>query len=162
MQVSREELVESYRQLSDEELLQLLQAGSLTELAQEVAVNELRSRGTVLPARSAAEAARFDGAGESAAYRFGSSTATSGDEDLDLITVRHLSNPLTANLLRACLESHGIYVHLWGEHLGAANIVFSTITGGMRIQVPRIQVAQAEEVITAWERGEMVIGDEPE
>jgi hypothetical protein len=45
MQVSREELVESYRQFSDEELLLLVKAGSLTELAQEVAANEIRSRG---------------------------------------------------------------------------------------------------------------------
>jgi hypothetical protein len=46
--------------------------------------------------------------------------------------------------------------------LGTANIVFSAITGGMRIQVPRSQLAQAEELIVAWERGEIIMDDVPE
>jgi hypothetical protein len=126
------------------------QGGNLTELVQEVAADELRSRGHVVPlsttnqpkgvGRSAADefgAANELGAVEAsdaaaaesaiilATERFRTLAAVLDEGDLELVTVHRLTNPLTANVLRACLESHGIYVHLWGEHLGTAHIVFS-------------------------------------
>jgi len=160
MQVSREELVESFGQLSDEELLERVRAGTLTELAREVAANELRLRGLEPPA-GPSDVAHHETFGEPEA----SAEAWSGmpgDGDLELVTLRHLTNPLTANVLRTYLQSHGVYVHLWGEHLGTVNIVWSVAAGGMRIQVPRSQVAQAQELIAAWERGELISDDVPE
>jgi len=40
MEVTKEELEASFRQLSDEELLERIKAGTLTELATEVATRE--------------------------------------------------------------------------------------------------------------------------
>jgi hypothetical protein len=151
MEVSREELEESYRQLSDEELLGRVTAGTLTDLALDVAASELRSRGIELPPVEATEESDpSDVVGVEV-----------GDERVDLVTVARFSNPLKANVLRACLESHGIHVFLWGEHLGTTYVFWSVAAGGMRIQVPRSQLAQAQEVIAAWERGELAIDDEP-
>jgi hypothetical protein len=82
--------------------------------------------------------------------------------DRELVIVASgLINPVYASLLRAYLESHGIYAHLDGEHLGVAHIILSTGTGGMRIRVPRGQLAEAREIVTAWERSEIAIDDAP-
>jgi hypothetical protein len=75
------------------------------------------------------------------------------DKD-DLVTIKHFVNPLQASLARSQLESEGIFVHLWGEHLGIANIVFSAATGGMRLQVRSDQADRAREILAAVERGD--------
>jgi hypothetical protein len=81
-------------------------------------------------------------------------------EDLsDLVTVSVQWDPVKANLLRTLLESHGIFVHLWGEHLATANMFLSNAGGGTRLQVPGDQVSQARELIGAFERGELAVTD---
>jgi hypothetical protein len=147
MEVSREEIANSFRELSDEELLVRVKAGNLTDVGLDVAVSELRSRGLEPPKiQRTQESDELD------------------DEtvDLDLVTVARFSNPLKANVLRACLEAHGIFAFVWGEHLGTTHIVYSIAGGGVRVQVPGSQLAQAKEVMAAWERGELAIDDEPE
>lgn len=83
-------------------------------------------------------------------------------EPLDLVTVAHFTDPLQANVLRACLESHGIFAFLWGEHLGVAHLFLSAATGGMRVQVRSNQVAQAKAVIAAFERGDFALDEDEE
>jgi hypothetical protein len=143
MEVSRSELAARFRDLSDGELQQLVAEGNLTELAIEVATSELQSRGLQVP---------------TATQR----TEPSAQEPLDLVTVDRRVNSVEANVLRACLEAHGIFAYVWGEHLGTANIIFSAATGGVRIQVRSDQVEQAKEVIAAFERGEFALDEDPE
>jgi len=115
MDVSEADLTEHFRALSDEALLERLQAGTLTPLALEVAEREARSRRLEIPTAApvdtdaVAESDERDGPGD----------------DIDLVTVAQFTNPLKANVLRACLESHGIFAYVWGEHLGVANIFLS-------------------------------------
>jgi hypothetical protein len=146
--VSREKLTERFRALTDEELLRHLQSDTLTALASEIATAELRSRGIdPQPAhvQSDREARRPpDGA------------------QTDLVTVAEFWDPLQANLLRACLESHGLFAFVWGEHLGTGYAFLSVAGGGSRVQVREDQVAQAKEVIQALERGELEIPDAPQ
>jgi hypothetical protein len=84
------------------------------------------------------------------------------DDDIDLVTVAQFSDPLKANVLRACLESNGIFAYVWGEHLGVANIFLSIAGGGMRVQVRSDQVDQAREVIAAFERGDFALDEDEE
>lgn len=147
MDVSREDLIERFREFSDEELLRHFQSGTLTALAADVAGEALRSRGIDPPS-----ALTFD------------DTAGAAEEDqqngeFDLVTVAELLNPLQANLLRACLESHGIFAYVWGEHLGTAHIIMSIAGRGTRVQVRSSDVAQAKEFIAAFEAGQLEIGD---
>jgi hypothetical protein len=151
MEVSKEELANSFRKLSDEELLTTVQAGTLTDLAADIAASELRARGLELPEKKPAE--ESVGADE---------VAEVDEETVDLVTVARFSTPLKANVLRACLEAHGIFAFVWGEHLGTTHIFYSIAGGGVRVQVPDTQLAQAKEVMAAWERGELAIDDEPE
>lgn len=152
MHVSEADLTEHFRALSDEALLERLQAGGLTPLALEVAEREARSRRLDLPT---AEPVETDAAAES-------EEGDAADDDIDLVTVAQFSNPLKANVLRACLESHGIFAYVWGEHLGVAHIFMSIAGGGVRVQVRSDQVDQAREVIAAFERGDFAIDEEPE
>jgi len=144
MEVSREELATSFRELSDEELLARVQAGNLTDLALDVAASELRSRGLKLPKTQATE-----------------ESGDMSDETVDLVTVARFSDRLKANVLRACLEAHGIFAFIWGEHT-EGHLLVHLGTGGVRLQVPETQLAQAKEVMAAWERGDLAIDEEPE
>ena len=152
MDVSEADLTEHFRGLSDEALLERLREGTLTPLALEVAEREARSRHLEFETaeRVDTEATAESGEGDNA------------DDDIDLVTVAQFTNPLKANVLRACLESHGIFAYVWGEHLGVANIFLSIAGGGVRVQVRSDQVAEAREVMAAFERGDFAIEEEPE
>lgn len=153
MNVSKEDLEERFRALTDEVLLERLQAGTLTPLATEVASAELRSRGIEI---------------ESAPQVHDSGAPDEHDEpldpeaDVDLVTVAQFTNVLEANVLRNCLESHGVFASVWGEHLGTAHIFLSIISGGVRVQVRQDQVERAKEIIAAVARGDLAIDEEPE
>jgi hypothetical protein len=151
--VSRDELIIRFRDFSDEELLDRLQAGTLTPLAAEVASAELLSRGI-----ESSAATELDAVTESDV----------GDEALAvvpqgvLMTVAEFWNPVEATLLRTLLESAGIYVHMWGEHLGVAHTFLSVASGGTKVQVPENQAEQAREIIAAYRRGEFALEEDPE
>lgn len=149
MDVSEADLTEHFRTLSDAALLERLRAGTLTALASEVARREARSRGLELPEPAPNAAGE---AGES----------IEEGEDIDLVTIAIFSNPLKANVLKACLESHGIFAFLWGEHLGIMHIFMSFASGGIRLQVRSDQVQEARAVMAAFGRGELAIDEEPE
>jgi hypothetical protein len=150
--VSATDLTEHFRALSDEALLERLRAGTLTALALEVAEREARSRRLEIPSAQP----EVDGVAEP------DPSGNPDDDDIDLVTVAQFSNPLKANVLRACLESHGIFAYVWGEHLGVAHIFMSIAGGGVRVQVRSDQVDQAREVMAAFERGDFAIDEEPE
>src|SRR5262245_45318365 len=107
MDVSKEDLAERFNGMSDDALVARVQAGTMTPLALEVALAELRSRGIDVAADIGTPAEHDD-------------SAEPSEDDIDLVTVARFTNPLKANILRACLESHGIFAFLWGEHLGTA------------------------------------------
>ena len=150
MDISEADLTKHFRELSDAALLEQLRAGTLTPFALEIAEREARSRDLEIPDAEPvdldADAGPHEGDGP--------------DEDVDLVTVAQFANPLKANVLRACLESHGIFAYCWGEHLGVANIFMSIAGGGVRVQVRSDQVDQAREVIAAFERGDFALDDE--
>jgi putative signal transducing protein len=147
VEVSREELAKRFESLSDEEVLQLLRSGTLTSLAVEVAADILDARGV--------DPLSVPGAPDS--------TRESIDgEGLDLVTVAVEWDPLKANLLRALLESQGIFAYVWGEHLATMHIFLSNAGGGSRVQVRSDQLSQARELLSAFQRGELEAPDLPD
>ena len=149
MDVSEADLTEHFRILTDGALLERLQAGTLTPFAREIAEREARARGLEIPtAQPEADAAA-------------ESDESYDTDDIDLVTIAKFENPLTANVLRACLDSHGIFAFIEGEHLGVANRLMS-IRGGTRLQVRSDQVAEAREVMAAFERGDFALDEDEE
>src|SRR5687768_8348775 len=108
MNVSKEDLEERFKALTDQVLLERLQAGTLTPLATEVASAELRSRGIEM---ESAPPVHDPGAPDEHDEPF------APEADVDLVTVAQFTNVLEANVLRNCLESHGVFAFVWGEHL---------------------------------------------
>jgi hypothetical protein len=143
--VSRQQLAERFRGLSNDDLLARVGAGDLTPEALEVAHTELRSRGLPPPPVSRVAAEEVDDA-----------VATEGN----LVTVVELWNPIQANVVRGVLETTGVPVYMWGEHLGVTHNFLAAASGGIRLQVPRDQVAHAKEVLAAFERGDFAMKDE--
>ena len=148
--MSREDLAQRFELLSDEDLVATLRSGTLTPLATEVASEILSLRGLALPS--------LPGAADST----GESPVEVDYDESDLVTVAVQWDVVRANLLRTLLESHGIFVHLWGEHLATMNVFLSNASGGTRLQVPRAQVSHANELIGAFERGELESPDLPD
>ena len=149
VEISREQLAERFRALSDEELLSRLDR-ELTPLALEVATAELQSRGIEIPPKIATPEERGD------------ADDAEDDAPVKLVTVAEFWNPIEASLARACLESCGIRAFVWGEHLGVAHTFLSVASGGMRVQVRSDQAAAAKEVLAAVKRGELAADEQPE
>lgn len=141
MEASREELTLSMQNMSNDELLRHLGSGALTPLGVEVASTLLRARGI----EPSAPSTRPD------------TSSNDTDEESELVTVAEYLSTTEAGLLRGCLESRGIYVHVWGEYVEGAQVVLPTAQGGAHLQVPRNQVEQAQAVIAAVERGDFEI-----
>jgi hypothetical protein len=144
--VSREELRERFREFSDEELLRHFKSGTLTPLAADVVSEALRLRGMEPPPAETLDSPAIP-------------AQEQDDGAIALVTVAEFQNPLQANLMRACLESRGIFAYVWGEHLGMGNILLSVAAGGIRVQVRGDQVEQAKQVVAAVERGDLEIRD---
>lgn len=152
MQVKREELLAQYKQLADHELVRRAESGTLTPMALEALVEELRSRGIELD--SLPLHAESQGGVES------EDSPAEEQFDRDLITVAHFVNPLRAGLFRARLESEGIAVHVIGEHLAYAHVFLSATAGGIRVQVQSDQADRAYEVLAEFDRIEQEISEE--
>lgn len=150
MEVTKEQLMQRMQELSSEELVRHFLSGTLTPLALEVAASLLRSRG--IPPADPAAIKSFD-----AGWVLEEADSEARPEpEPDLVTVADCLPPLEASLLRGCLESHGIYVYVWGEHVAQAQVV-PTAGGGARLQVRRDQLAQAQSVLAAYERGDLTL-----
>jgi hypothetical protein len=114
---SREQLTQRLQDLSDGELLGHLRERTLTPLALEVATDILQARGLAPPpANEAAE--RLE------------SHPVDAAADGTLVTVADQLTQFEATVQRGCLESHGIFVSVWGEHLERMDIIYSLVGGG--------------------------------
>jgi hypothetical protein len=131
------------QQLSDDELVRHLGSGTLTPLAIEIATTLLRARGIDL------------------STAIGSSSADLGGEaapdEEEMVTIAEYLSSTEASVLQGVLESRGIAAHIWGEYVGAAQVVLPTAGGGAHLQVHRAQLAPAQQLMTAYERGELAI-----
>jgi hypothetical protein len=135
--------MQSMQALSDDELLRHLRSDTLTPLGIEVATTLLRSRG-IDPSKASGGA-------------LGDTLGGTEPDEEEMVTIAEYLSPTEAALLRGVLQSRGIAAHIWGEYVGAAQVVLPTAGGGAHLQVHRDQVAQAQEVMAAYERGDLEI-----
>jgi hypothetical protein len=143
--VSREELTRRLQDLSDGELVRHLREGTLIPAALEIAEEIVRSRG-LSSACTENEPCVPDPHDE---------PSIEDGADGTLVTIADQLAPLEAGVMRACLESQGIFVHVWGEHLATTHIVWSIAAGRSKLQVRPDQVEHAREVLAAYRRGDL-------
>lgn len=63
------------------------------------------------------------------------------------VTIAHFIFPLDAHIARAKLESEGIPVFVADQHMVGGYWLYSNAIGGVKVQVPQAQAAQALEVL---------------
>lgn len=133
-------LAKHFRDMSDDELLYRCSSGSLTEVAQSIAIEELTSRGHKLPdpITTASETARYEG---------------------DFETVARFLNPTDAHITCACLEAAGVPAYVADANIVQMNSLFAIAFGGVRVLVPASRVAEAKDVIQAFNRGDFALSD---
>jgi hypothetical protein len=132
MNSGRQALVETFRNLSDEYLLERLRSGELTEIARVLAQEELLQRGLVAPARQPQAAAPEAAPGT-----------------VEWVTIARVLVPMDAHILRGRLEAEGIPALVADGNLVQTNSLLSVAVGGVRVQVPAPFVSQAREIMAA-------------
>ena len=145
MNITRDELVETYRNMGTEELLDHWESGTLTELATEVATAEFARRGIALPNADTVSA----DADETAL------------EETDFETVARSYTPTDMHILRGRLEADGIRAFVIDDNINQTNSLLAVATGGVRLQVARSQAPEALRIIAEVKAGERVLDDSP-
>jgi hypothetical protein len=142
MNIDSLDLARHFSDMSDDELLHRCGAGSLTEVAQPIAEAELSSRGL-----------RLTSASESTLEE---NVLNNGDFE----TVAHFFSPTDAYVMAACLEAAGIQTYVADANLVQANSLWAVALGGVRVRVPSACVAEALDIIDAFNRGDLALPDE--
>ncbi|HEY0665012.1 MAG TPA: DUF2007 domain-containing protein [Gallionella sp.] len=143
MNTDRLDLSKRFREMSDEELLSRCGSGTLNEIAQSVAIDELSSRGLQLlePLNTLHERPEYEG---------------------DFEVVARFLNPTDAHIVCSCLEAAGVPAIVADANLVQTNSLWAIAIGGVRILVPATRLGEAKEVIEAFNRGDFALSDDGE
>ena len=141
MNTDLHDLTRRFKEISDDELLSRYRSGTLNEVAQRVAAAEIASRGFELPKPI-------------------STPRESGDHEGDFVTVAQYLNPTDAHIVSSRLEASGVPAVVADANLVQMNSLWAVAVGGVRIRVPASRVADAKEVIEAFNRGDFALPDD--
>jgi hypothetical protein len=135
-------LAAKYAELETDALLEMYRSG-LTTVAQEIARLELTSRGVEAPVLD-------------------EPIAPNGTDEVpgDWVVVAKCPTPTEAHILRSCLEAAGIPVSVLDADLVQTHSLLTIAVGGVRVVVPEKYVAEAREVMEAFKRGDLALGDD--
>lgn len=141
----QEELEEIYRKFSDEYLIEKLDSGTMIELAEKVAEEELGRRGiSYLPLQPQEETYI-----EPISY------------DLrQFVTVASSLNSIEMHILRARIEAEGIPAILADANMSQSYSTLSVAVGGVRVQVPREFYDNAKQIIADVNSGALALNDD--
>jgi len=146
MTPTRQSLVDHFALVSDEELLDQFRSGGLTDLAQDVAAAELRSRNIdVSETRSPTSSAEPE------------VDANAGWSSEDLVQVARLSS-VNAGLLQSRLNVEGVPA-IVADDFASRNIPFGVGGDGVRVLVPESFLERAVEIKKKIDRGEYALDD---
>ncbi len=139
MKNEREDLIETYHDMTTEELLDHWESGTLTELAIQVAGEELTQRGVPLPPVKPTEA--------------------EGDnkeplEEIAFETIAKSYTPTEMHILRGRLEADGIPAVVVDDDVNQTNSILAA-TGGVHLQVPRQYAIEAKRIVAEVKSGEL-------
>ena len=143
----RAELMETYRDMSDEELLERWTDGHLTEVAMEVAQLEMSRRGIPVPEISPSEGDDGD----------------VPEERVTFVTVARSLGASQLQTLRARLDAEGIPSFVADEGMNRMISLYSLALGGMRLMVPEKFADDARQLIALVKSGRLAYreGDDP-
>lgn len=132
------DLAKHFREMTDDELLSRCSSGNLTEVAQSIAIAELTIRGLEMPEPVTTQHETILNVG-------------------DFQTVARFLNPTDAHIVSACLEAAGVPAVVADANLVQMNSLWAIALGGVRVLVPASRVAEAKDVIAAFNRGDFAL-----
>jgi hypothetical protein len=145
MDISREELEQTYKALEDGEILQRLASGSLTEMADSVARYEA--------ARRRLKVDRTTTTPENAVVAIGT--------EADLVCVARFSQPTEAHVLCQFLNAHEVFAAVVGAHQMQVITPWDANTlGGARVMVPQALAAEAMDLLKGYRSGDFAISED--
>lgn len=142
----RAELEQTYRDYSNDELLDKLNSGALIDLAQDVARQELKSRGMDYT--------------EPPADTMQASEVSHPQENFEVVAT--FATTTEAYIVRGQLETEGIPAFIPDDHLGTANAFLLTGAKSIRIMVPESLLQRASDVIHGIQEGRFAIENDAE
>ena len=145
MSSAREELLEIYREMSDEELIKRWVSGNLTEIAKSVAWIEFTQRG-IHPHYVVTNADVDD--------------ASANEETVAFVTVVRSLIPSELYVLRARLESDGIPSYVVDDNLMQMNPLWAIAVGGARLLVHQDHAVDAIQIIRFLKSGKSALQDD--
>lgn len=115
----------------------------MTEEAQAIAIAELKSRQIPIPpvVEQTAEPAEEEYLG-------------------DMVMLERGLTPTEAHMLCACLHAAGIQADAGDANLVQAHSLLTIAVGGASVRVHSAQIAEAQEVLAAFRRGDFALGDD--
>ena len=147
MTVTRQSLVEHFGLLSDDELLDQFQSGDLTDLAQDVAAAELRSRKIDFSEARSPKPSTEPEVDVKAAW-----------SSEDLVLVARL-NSVSAHLLQSRLNAEGVPA-IVADDFAYRNIPFGGAgLDGVRVLVPDSYFDRAAEIKKKIDQGDYALDD---
>ena len=138
---SRSSLEETFRELADEELIRRCSSGELTELAQAVALDEVRARGLKPPVPTPQEPPKPEYLG-------------------DWVIVARYLGYTEVHLQRAVLEGNGIPAVVADAQLMQTDGLLGPALRGASLRVPAAYAEQARDVLAAYRRGAFRLRDD--
>ena len=75
-------------------------------------------------------------------------------------TVARYLVPTEAHVVCGCLQAAGIAAVVVDDQYVQANLLLAPAIGGVRVLVPEDELAAAQEVLQAFERGDLAIGED--
>ncbi len=138
MNPSKDELLQQYCQLSDDELLSIWNKNTLTEYAHAVLSEVIVSRGI--------NTTKYQESGKSEPE---SGMINAGP----LVTLTTYFKAIEAHILRTRLEAEDIPAYVFDEHIITANWFLAPMMGGVRVQVPQAFLPQARKILQDMESG---------
>jgi len=143
MKDEREELVETYRDMATEELLDHWESGTLTELAIQLASEEFTRRGvTAPPLPQMTEEEGQEAPGDEAVFE----------------TIARSHAPTEMQILRGRLEADGIPAFVVDDNINETNSVLAE-HGGIGLQVPIQYATEAKRIVAEVKSGDLEIDD---
>ncbi|WP_342117526.1 hypothetical protein [Pseudoduganella sp. OTU4001] len=80
--------------------------------------------------------------------------------DNDFSLVRRCLIPADAFILCGCLRAAGLNATVMDDQHMQAALLLAPAIGGARVMVPQAELTQALEVLAAFERGELALGED--
>jgi hypothetical protein len=147
MDASRASLAAKFLALDDFELSELYRSGELTELASDVAREELARRGLDTSATAPSPQSEPEVSSEPLIQG-------------DLVMVARLLDATEAEMLRGRLEAEGVPAMVADTNSLRAMSLIQTAIGGVRILVPEAFLEKARAVLQADARGEYALDEQ--